>query len=295
MQSKIKYKIILNPKAAGGKAKSIAAEILEKFGKYGHVDLYETCCKGDATQEAKNAVGKYDVVVAAGGDGTINEVINGIAYQNIKLGIVPVGTANVFALEHDVKNMNTAIERVITGTPKTIDLGKIEGQYFLSWAGIGLDAHTIKTAESEKYYLFYKKILGIHYYTLSCLKAFTNYDPSILEIKVDGVSYLGYNAVISNIKYYGTKLFMLAPAAKVDDGLLDVIICKNKKIKDMIKHAPGTIMNGKHTQSEDIIYVQGKSIEINSEKPVSSHCDAELYKNTPLKIRVAEKAIEIII
>ena len=135
--------LIINPRA--GKAKSIEQDLIEFFADHGsRLDVVRTRRPLDAKRFARSAVGKYSVVIAGGGDGTINETINGLAGSRTKLGIIHMGTENALAqgLSIPLDPMKAA-ETIVKGKSRTLDLGKAKNRYFILTAGVGLDAKAI--------------------------------------------------------------------------------------------------------------------------------------------------------
>ena len=124
---------------------------------------------GDATKIAKHVVNQAlaDTVIAMGGDGTINEVVNGLIGSTVKLGVIPYGTANVFGVSFGLpSNVTEAANRILTGTIKKIDVGSVNNHYFVCMAGIGFDAYIIKKAEKSLKKIWciklrYRRFMGI--------------------------------------------------------------------------------------------------------------------------------------
>src|SRR3989338_10148813 len=136
------------------------------------LEVYKTQKRGDALKKAKISAGKYDVIIAAGGDGTINEVVNGIAKSKTKLGILPIGTTNVFAKEMKIPSkLLDACKLITNGKSRKIDLGKANDHYFLQWAGIGFDASVLAEVQP-----LLKKFLGIGAYTIAACRKLISYN-----------------------------------------------------------------------------------------------------------------------
>src|SRR3989338_8602348 len=141
--------LIYNPHACSGKSIVHLPDILELFKHHGvQIDVQETNAQGDAIQIAHHARSKYPLIVAVGGDGTINEVINGVVGSKKQpiLGIIQLGTENVLAQELGIPlDPAEACERILKGTARSLDLGKAtiknKKRYFIITAGVGFDAH----------------------------------------------------------------------------------------------------------------------------------------------------------
>lgn len=168
-------------------------------------DITPTKVAGHATELAQACVADgYDLVIAAGGDGTINEVINGLAYSNVTLGVIPLGTANVFGIEMKLPiEIRAACQVIASGYKRTIDLGKANGRYFVCMAGIGFDAHVLRKADSKL-----KKIYGALAYGIVGVAQLFTYRFRQIVIKIDDQPIVrkGYFVVVGNGKYYGGEV-----------------------------------------------------------------------------------------
>lgn len=288
----MKYALIVNPAAKSGKSRS-ALPIIKSFftRKKLKLEVFPTKKKADAINLSRLAADKgYDVVIAGGGDGTINEVVNGIAGTKASLGIIPLGTTNVLAMELKIPlNPIDACKFMISHEGKKFDIGKVNSRYFLSWAGIGLHSHMIQETENIPQL---KLIFGKIAYPLSGLKTMITYSPSRTSVNADGVHYSGYFVLIGNIKYYGGK-FKVLPKAQTNDGLLDVCIFKRKNLLQNFKYTIAMGL-GQHVNYDDVDYIQAKKIQIDTFTPTLIHADAELVGQTPAKIIVKKEFLKVI-
>lgn len=286
---KKKIFLIVNPTSGGGKAKKAIPKIKKFFEKKNLlVKVYETKKPKDAIKASKKARKKYAVVVAMGGDGTINEVANGLANSKARFGIIPFGTENVLAKEFKIPFAPIkAAELIIKGKAKKLDLGKAKNRHFVMMAGIGFDAHV-----ASKVRPVLKKLTGSVAYPITALRELLKYKPSEIIVKVDGRKYKGYFVIVGNTRYYGGKL-EVTPLAKADDGFLDVCILKRKEVYELLKVILG-IVTKKHLTLKQIAYYKGKKIRIESKKPVLIHVDCELIGTTPVNIEICPKALNLI-
>ena len=268
-------------------------EIIEDFFEKTHIDISIETTKqpGHATKLAKAAVDQnIDAIIVVGGDGTINEVINGISHTDIALGVIPFGTANVFSLEFNLPlEINDACQKIMDGKCKKIDLGKMNGKYFSCMTGIGFDAHVIKCADR-----YLKRVFGALSYILIGIKEYFTYkfNPIVLKIDDNPTPINGYIVIIGNSKYYGGQM-VFAPKADPTDGLLDVCVFKYKNIVPtllgIIQMKLGII---KHNAF--IKYYQAKSIQVDQSGAHKIHIDAEYTCNTPANISVQANALWVI-
>lgn len=231
----------------------------------------------------------YDTVIAAGGDGTVNEVVNGLIGTKSKLAIIPLGTANILALELNMPFDIEAVCQVIaTGNSKRIDLGEANGRYFSCMAGVGFDAHVIKKADSKL-----KKVWGILAYPITTLWEFLFYRFRKIKIYIDDqpLARTGYWLTVSNGKYYAGKI-PVAPNADMSDGYLDVTIFKHRDIFHLILYLLG-IWRNEIDKIMSIEQFQCKKVKVKKGKS-GVHVDAEYLCKAPVTIRVKSSAIEVI-
>lgn len=288
----MKYALIINPAARSGNSKKYLPKIKSFFSRRKlNLNVYPTKKKGDAIELSKRAAKNgFNVIIAGGGDGTINEVVNGIAGSKASLGIIPLGTTNVLALELKIPSEPIeACKLLISTKASDIDIGKVNNRYFLSWAGIGLHSHMIKDTENIP---ALKEIFGKIAYPLSGLKTMLTYSPSKMSVNADGNNYSGYFILVGNIKYYGGK-FKVLPKAQSNDGLLDICIFKKKNLYHNFRYTIAMSI-GQHINYDDVDYFQAKKIRIDCFNKALIHADAELVSETPAFIQVKKKFLKVI-
>ncbi len=240
-----------------------------------------------ASQCAEN---HYDLVIAAGGDGTINAIINGIAGSGTTLGIIPSGTINVLALLLDIPTeLRAACQVINRGKVRTIDLGKANGRYFSSLLGIGFDAYTIRTANSKL-----KKIIGGTVYILTGFFNLLRYHFKTIHLFIDGdmIQHTGFLVVIGNGKYYSPHI-IISSNAKMDDGLLDIIIFKSRNLLRFITYF-WRLHIGNLTDLPDVVHYQGKHIIVEKNGNHFVHIDGEIFGHTPVDITVVPSSLRVV-
>lgn len=253
-------------------------------------ELHMTRGPGDAIQAATSAVQEgFDLVVAAGGDGTINEVVNGLAGTGVAMGIIPIGTENVFAKEMKIPlRIEQACKHVLLSQPRILDLGQIDRRYFLCFAGIGLDAQVVSEVSAED-----KSLLGGMSYFLTGLRLAMKYRTLSMEARLwlDGERqhHKFWLILVGNIASYGWQV-RLAPLASPDDGLLDVCVFPFSDVAGIIRHLLGAVL-GVHIRFPEIAYRKFKELYIETDPPVKIQIDGELAGTTPCTIRVAPQAL----
>jgi diacylglycerol kinase (ATP) len=285
--------LISNPaakKTTDNKIKT-ACHILEDGGY--EVEHLSTGQRGDAEVFAREAVKKSpSMIIAAGGDGTINEVINGIAGSEIPLAFMPLGTVNVLAKELAVpEDVEGAIKRALHGTPQIVSLGKIvihpssAVRYFILMAGIGYDGETVFGINGTL-----KKYWGKGAYFYSGIKTLLRFNPSELIFDLDGRRVTGCSAIIGNAAKYGGH-FKVTPDARIADRLLDVCIFKGRSRADILRYVAG-IVTKRHLTFRDVEYIKAESIEISGRAHIQ--IDGDYMGMTPARVEVKKNALKII-
>jgi YegS/Rv2252/BmrU family lipid kinase len=221
----VKIKLIANP-VAGGDARSKIDQAVAWLQAAGvTVDLALTEKRGDAMQAASaTKSADFDRIIAAGGDGTLNEVINGLVPSAIPLAFIPFGTTNVFALEVDIPfDVEQACAVALHGQPRPVCLGLAGDTRFLLMAGIGFDAEVVAGVS-----LPLKRRVGKLAYLISSLKVLLRSTPDTVEIVDEhGHRYQGCSAIIGNGRYYGGR-FSITPEASLQADTLEVCLFRRR-------------------------------------------------------------------
>ena len=286
-----RLKLILNPIAGGGYGVKILPEVLRCLEQRGlEVEVFRTQKKGDAKELARNSL-DYKAIATMGGDGTFNEVINGALGNDVPLGLIPLGTANVLARELRIPLDPIQAARVIArGNTRRIDLGRADSRHFFLMAGIGFDAEVVKLLEANR-----KGNISMATYAIPILKALWNYKFPAVDVEVDGklVARGAGFVFVSNTRRY-TGPFVIANRAKVDDGLLDVLIFPGRNHLKLLKYAAGILL-WIADRIKEVKYLQGKEIKVSSTDEVSYQLDGDLGGPLPARFQVVPKALNIIV
>jgi len=267
-------------------------KVKEYLSKYGiDAQILATQHAGHATTLAKDLANRsYDLVVAAGGDGTINEVINGIATSNTVLGIIPLGTANVLAMELNIPiEIDAACQLIASGNSSLVDLGQANGRYFACMVGIGFDAHVLNRADSKL-----KRIMGILSYPMIVLWELMSYRFRLICLKIDDSDEIkrGYYVIVGNSKYYAGET-MITHLADMKDGYLDVCIFKHKSIFHILAYI-FSIWSKNIDKNMGVEYLQCKKISVLKKGKHAIHVDAEYLCNSSAAIQICPKALLVV-
>ena len=278
--------VILNPAARSEKASRLLERIRELSGG---APVRLTSEAGDASRIAAEAVREgVEVIIAAGGDGTLNEVVNGLGNAPVRLGILPVGTMNVFATELGIPhgNLERAWSIIEQGKFVAVDLPKANDTHFIQLAGVGLDAEVVRKTTADS-----KKALGPLSYLLTLVQVAAHKPPRVVVETEGGRIREGSFVLIGNGRLYGGP-FPVFKRASLHDGLLDVLIFQNQTHWDVVRYFQA-IAFGTHPELPDVEYFQTSSIKVASSGDVPVELDGEvagmlpcLFSVEPQKLRV---------
>jgi YegS/Rv2252/BmrU family lipid kinase len=282
---------IINP-ISGGKKKDGVPDLIHK-----HLDqqsLQPVIVFSDsvshARQIAMDAVDQFEVVVAVGGDGTVNEVASGIVNTNMRLGIVPFGSGNGLSRFLKVPmDPEKAIKTLTEGKVEVIDSATLNGRPFFNMAGIGFDAHIAELFSHDK-----KR--GFITYIRTTFKEFNKYKPQVYEIEIDGKAYRREAFMISfaNSSQYGNNAHV-SPHASVQDGMLDVCIIKRFPLWRLVEM--GIRMMTKTADKVQFLeIIRGKHIVIKRTEEGPVHLDGEpTMDGKHITINVLPASLKVIV
>lgn len=277
--------VILNPAARGERARRLRARI-EKLTDGAVLSATSRC--GDAECLARDAVRRgYRRVVAAGGDGTINEVVNGIAGSDVALGLLPLGTMNVFATELGLPgDLERCWQIIRAGRTRLVDLPSANGKHFVQLAGIGLDAQAVQETSRAS-----KRRVGPLSYIFAAAQIAARPPPRLRIAADDHETQEGSFVLVGNGRLYGGP-FPFFKQAVINDGLLDVLIFKRLNYLEMIRYLQDVIFSSEIT-SPEVEYLQTTSLHVTSEDAVPVEVDGELTGNCPVQFNIQARALRV--
>lgn len=287
--------IIFNPTAglSSGSPEAALQDAAAVWIEQGwHVELYPTSGPGDATRLARAAVDRHDdVVIAAGGDGTINEVVNGLAGSSTIMGSIPLGTMNVWARELRLPlQPRAAAAALLDSQVRPIDLGRANGRYFLLMAGIGLDAAVTAGIGIKE-----KRRLGALAYILHAVKLAINIQGTRSRLIIDGKVVKGrvLMVVIGNSQLYG-GVIKITHRASIDDGLLDICVIKGNNFLSAVYRLLGILVRP-HIHDPQVQYYRARTVDIRSYPALPVQVDGESIGDTPMRFEVAPGALRALL
>ena len=279
--------VILNPAARSDKASRLRERIALLSGG---ASMRLTSEAGDARDIAAEAVREgFEVIIAAGGDGTLNEVVNGIGGAPVRLGILPVGTMNVFATELGIPqgNLERAWSIIEQGNVVEVDLPKANDTHFIQLAGVGLDAEVVRKTTADS-----KKALGPLSYLLTLVQV-AAHKPSRVMLEAEGGRIReGSFALIGNGRLYGGP-FPVFQRASLFDGLLDVLVFQNQSHWDVVRYFQA-IAFGTHPQLPDVEYFQTSTLRVTSSGDVPVELDGEVAGMLPCLFSVSSQKLRVL-
>jgi len=300
-----KYWVILNPTAGKGKAAKQYPKIDSFFRNSGlEYEIYLTKGVGDALKVAREfPIGENDVTVAAGGDGTCNEVVNGLLLRRCPtppvFGILPIGRGNDFSATPKIpQDVEKALQLLTTGNAKPLDAGLViggffpEGRYFINGIGIGFD--TKVGFEAAKL-----KIKSGISYAIGALIMLIRYEPSpVLHIRYDDneVTLPAVLVSVVNGRRMGGSFYM-GPNAVLDDGLLDICYVQHQKSRSALLKIMSHYTNGTQGECKGVTFGRGKTFHLKAlEGGMAAHCDGETvcYEGKELVITCVPNALCLI-
>ncbi|HEY1017290.1 MAG TPA: diacylglycerol kinase family protein [Herpetosiphonaceae bacterium] len=285
--------VILNPRAGNAHQRQAVLLGADEWRRERgwQVDIRETTHGGHATELARELAGEYGLVVAAGGDGTINEVVNGLAHTDATMGALPIGTGNVWVRElRQSLNPLIAARQLAGGSIHRVDLGQANDRYFLLMAGIGIDAAVTQQVRSAD-----KSRLGRLAYVLKSFEVLRGWRGTRTRIAIDGEPLKG-NAMfvlVSNSRLYG-GVVNIAYRASMSDGLLDVCVMMG----DNALAAPAIlagIMLRRHRIHPNMRYFQAREVEVACSRALPVQVDGDMIGTTPMSFAVAPQALRVLL
>lgn len=269
------YYFIVNPVAGLGKKLSFISEINDFCQKKNlEYKVVITHKPKEAIDLAREASNKYEVIVAVGGDGTVNEVVNGIVNTEAKLGIIPIGSGNDFAKQMGLTyHLKKDLEILIQGNTQSVDLGLVNKKhYFINGLGVGFDGEVAYRVRG-----FLKYARGFFGYLLSVFRTLATYKFYKVKFYVDGEKVKDEKILLiatCNGTTYGGG-FKVAPSAKVDDGLFTICFVGKMSKFYAVRKIP-KILQGTHVSLPEVSIYTGKNVKIKAEKDLFSQLDGEI-------------------
>ena len=280
--------VILNPTAGSPEHVRSWQERVESLA--GDCPVRVTSHPGEAEELAQRAIDEgFTRIVAAGGDGTVNQVANGLADRKAALGVLPMGSVNVFAMELGLPlyNLRRCWDIIEDTNIRQIDLPIANGRYFVQLAGVGLDAQVVKETS-----LAFKRSFGPLSYLISAAQIAARQPPKLFIESEETSVEEGSFVLVGNGRLYGGP-FPFFKHAIVDDGLFDVVVFKRLGYLEIVKYLQDVVFSS-DIKVPEIEYFQTRQLRITSEQDVPLELDGEFAGNCPVDFRIRGKALRVL-
>ena len=295
----IKTVFLVNPAAENGAAGRRWPELAHEAASLGlQGDTRFSERPGHLTELAREAAPDADLLVAVGGDGTVNEVVNGIAGLDVELALIPRGTGGDFVRTFGIpRKLDRAVEVALRGRTRAIDLGR--GRY-RSWAGEDEDSYFANIASAGMSGAIAKRtnetskaLGGKVSYAWATVAVFSRWRSDEVRVRVDGTEQAGrmHDVIVANGRYLGGGMKMV-PEAEPDDGLLDVLLIGDLTKRDLLLTMPKTY-RGKHLPHPKATLLRGTTVEIDAPEPLPVELDGEQPGTTPVCFEIVPRALRL--
>jgi len=317
--------LIYNPHGGQVVVRHALEDVVTYLGRCGWTVAWrETSKPAEATELARRAVRNgAKVVIAAGGDGTVNEVANALIHTDAVLGVLPVGTTNSWALQMGIPALNPvspgtnvikwvagleerigrsssanyyrkvlldAARVLVEGRTVTVDVGEVSGRYFLMWAGIGVDARVLESIPLKE-----KRALGSWAYLFTAIGMVGQCAGGDVRLNLDGkaIQVKTTLIIVSNIQLYG-GMVAIGAKARVNDGKLDVCVFKGDGFFTFVEHAL-KVLSRRHLVDPKIDYYQCSEIVVEAARALPVHLDGEPFRETPVTIHTLPSVLKVLV
>lgn len=296
----VKHLFIVNPVAGNGIALRMTNTIHKLFNelklKYQDIsyEIVYTKEEGHATEIARRYSAMDDYrIYAVGGDGTLNEVLNGMIGSNSSLGCIPGGSGNDF-----IKSLVSKFDRrrilmnTVLGTEEELDVASVDGRYFINIASMGFDASVVNNVEKFKNRKYLPNKFAYLVSVLDTAKDFKNLNLRMV-IDQQEINTEAFMVAIANGKYYGGGI-KIAPEADLRDGLLDVLLVTDINRAKIMKFLP-KVVPGNHLDLDEVTLMRAKTIDLYADEPVYINIDGELEARREAHFRLEDAKVKFII
>jgi len=296
--------LVYNPVAGRYPSRMLTERAASVLQQYGWDVEIETTIGGSHIQSlARQAVrDDRDSIIVVGGDGSLNKALPGLVGTETALGVLPAGTANVWAQELGLPGLSwtrwSALEesahRLARGQVRQVDVGLCNDKHFLLWSGIGIDAFIVHRIEPRKQW---EKNFTVIRYATSAVWSASQWRGINLRVEADDLSLEGkfILAEVSNIRLYAGGLAILSPQARLDDGLMELWLFDGENLEDVLEQA-WSLWSGRHINSRRVQTMQFNTIVLESDTPIYLQMDGEPeIGGKRVAITVLPKALKVLI
>lgn len=287
---------IVNPASGNSTPQDVHAALTRHFVADGPAcDIHEVAPQDDLTKLARQAADRgHDVVVAAGGDGTVSFIADGLVGTPARLGIVPLGTTNVLARELGIPVDLDAACALLAGPNATaeIDAMRLGGRNYFTQIGVGVDALMIRDTSTES-----KKRFGQLAYLATAAKRLVRFRPRRFTVSADGARTRprASQILLANSGTLGTTDLRWGPDVRIDDGRIDVCIIRAQSLLDYAGVAWKMLRRRPHEHRKIDYLIAERVVAIHSDRPLPVQADGEIAGETPIEVEVVPRALRVVV
>jgi diacylglycerol kinase (ATP) len=275
---------IVNPAAGDGAGARVGADLARELEASGFkLEIIRTPAPGEAARIAREASADgCRTVIAVGGDGTANEIANGLVGTGTALALYPIGSGNDFARALGYPRRRRDIARFLAGARRrVIDVGEVNGRIFVNAAGVGIDGHVAERVEASA------RVVGPALgYFVGALVSIASYRPQPMRLLIDGQAIDGKHLLVvaANGTHFGSGMHV-APKAKVDDGLFDIVVAGDLgRWASLV--ALAKLYRGTHVNGRDVLAFRARSLDVELERELPAQADGEPLRARSLSVRM---------
>jgi len=284
--------VIVNPSAGGGRAGRVLEEIQPALSARGleyHVERTQSLEHGRELARLAGAAG--ETAVALGGDGLVGAVADALKHSDAVVGVLPGGRGNDFARALGIpRDVQGACDVLATGVVRELDLGQVGTATFIGIASCGFDSDANRVANETRL------VRGNLVYAYGALRTLATWRPASFEVRIDGGEVRqmrGYTVAAANSKAYGGGMFM-APAASLEDGMLDVVLVADVPKLRFLALLP-TVFKGLHVRQPNVEVLRTSEVQIRADRPFVLYADGDPIAELPVTVRCLPKAVRVIV
>jgi YegS/Rv2252/BmrU family lipid kinase len=288
--------VVVNAKAGSSAPDQVRQQMTGRWSRADtDLEIHETAEGDDILEVVRLAVERgFDTIVAAGGDGTVSAVANGVLHSHACLGVIPLGTANVLARELSIPLGLPEACALLAGPHQLacIDAMRVDDKHYFTQIGIGVDAVMIRDTLTE-----HKKRLGVVAYLWTATLSLIGFRARRFSIVADGrrARPRALQVVLANSGTLGVSGLRWGPDVRVDDGQIDVCILRARTLLDFVSVA-WSVIRGRHGKDRKIHYLTARqAVAVGTDRPLPVQGDGEVIGETPLEVRMVPRAVRVVV
>lgn len=284
------FHLFVNPASGSGSASAAGIAVARLLRDAGvQVALTYSTGRSECQTLVGDAIGRGTIPVSVGGDGMLSSIVGTVVAGGGTLGIVPGGRGNDFARQLGLPAGPEAVSNVLLhGSVREVDVIDTGDRIVVGSVYAGVDSLSSQIVDRARF------VPGALQYPYAAMRALATFKPSFYTVTIDGVSRTqdAFTTVVANSGYYGSGMH-IAPAAKIDDGLLDIIIIKAASRFKLMRFMP-KIYDGSHVETDEVIVLRGKTVTVEATGAVEAYGDGERVGPLPVTATVIPRGLKVL-